>query len=300
MSENEKLQNAITVLLQGDRNSAARELWQLEPKIQDAKLRIQLIDALLSASNFIDGGENLLALNQEGIEIAKKYNNKQLEAHFILGQITLLEGKLIAPLYEKSNLKLARNWLEFPTESDKSRFKECEKEINETNNKIEKLFSEANIIAKDLNSKVIFAQILLTRGELIHNHLINLKSEYLRGRISTKLWLKFNFLRQPFFNFITIYGSQNRKRIKVMTKNFVSAILTAAKIFEELNDLNAGYAYFKLANALSGSYKFKTAQNYLNKARIIANNHLDKLLLKQISIVQSKIKEKTVISQIIY
>lgn len=292
MAGSKELQQATDILLRGDKKEAARQLWSLEPIISDKKLRIQLIDGLLSASNPIDGGEKLLNLSQEGVKIANDFNNRLLEAHFMLRRFNLLMSKLIFPQHEQANLKLSPDWLEFSTESDKSRYEELVEEIKKIENEIDNIFSQALIIAEEKNNKSILANVLQARGERTNNKLLHFKSECIRGKLGVKLWVKFDLLRRPLFDFLIVMNIKQWKKIREMTKSFVQDILNAAKIFEELGIINAGYTYYTLANDLNTLYQFRVANKYLNKARSIAQKHKDTLLLKQIEILQTVIKEK--------
>jgi len=292
MLENDELQQATNILLRGDKKEAARQLWCLEPKISDKKMRIQLIDGLLSASNPIDGGEKLLNLNQEGIKIAKEFNNKLIEAHFILRRCSLLMGKLIFPQHEQSNLKLSPDWLEFSTESDKLGHEELGKEIKKIEDEIENLFSQAVKIAKEENNKQTLANVLLSRGNQTNINLLRFKSECIRGKLGVKLWVKFDLLRRPLFDILIVMNIKQWKKIRQMTKSFTQDIINAAEIFEDLGDVSAGYAYYTLANDLNTVYRFGAASKYIIKAKSIAQKYKDALLLKQIEILQTVIKEK--------
>jgi len=76
MSEKDNLQNAINLLMNGKRKEAAAELLNLNSKIMDKNLRIQLIDASLSALDPVKEGERLIELSGEGIKLPEIMTKK--------------------------------------------------------------------------------------------------------------------------------------------------------------------------------------------------------------------------------
>lgn len=292
MSEENKLQNAIGLLTQGDRKEASAELLSLEKVITNKNLRIQLIDAALSACDPVKENKTLIRLGAEAINIAREYHKNDLQAFFMGRKADFLEGSITFLHYEQQNIKLSPDWLEFSTEQDRDRHKELTKKIEEINNEIDSLLSEALILAEGCEKKDIVARVLMSSAGIESARYLYKKTDKIRGGLYTKLWLKLRVMRYPFFENLFIFSRKKKKELSGLVKSFKEKFLKSAEIFTELNDPMVGYVYYNLANGLNSAYKFSEAKKYLLKSLESANHFNDALLKRQIESLRKTIESK--------
>lgn len=292
MSEENKLQNAINLLTQGKRKEASPELLSLEKIITDKNLRIQLIDASLSALDPVKENKTLIRLSAEAIDIATEYQKNDLLAFFMGRKADFLEGSITFLHYEQQNIKLSPDWLEFSTEQDRDRYEELTKKIEEINSEIDSLLSQALILAEGCGKKDIIARVLMSSAGIESARYLYKKTDKIRGGLYTKLWLKLRFMRYPFFENLFIFSRKKKKELASLVKSFKEKFLKSAEIFTELNDPMAGYVYYNLANGLNSAYKFSEAKTYLLKASELASYFNDSLLKKHVESLGKTIESR--------
>ncbi|MBU1445733.1 hypothetical protein KKD70_00520 [Patescibacteria group bacterium] len=292
MSKKDDLQSAISLLQQGKRKEAAAQLLSLEAKITDKGLRIQLIDLLLSALDPVDECERLIILSSEGAKIANDYGRKDYQAHFMSRKAEFLMTKISFLQYRQSNLKLSPEWFEFSTEADKNEFNELTAKIDLIEKEIEELLQESLQLAEESGNKTALGRVLMERASIESSRYLHYKAKFLHNNFRAKLWLKFDFLRNPFFEQLIIYPRKHAKRLQSFINAFTSNFLRAAKIFEELDDPTAGYAYHNLAIHLKSSYAFRAAKKYFRKAKKIAEKYDDPLLKSKVNELEISINAK--------
>lgn len=292
MQEKSRLQNAINLVMQGQRKEAVTELLALEKIITDENLRIQLIDAVLSALDPIKENAKLIELSDEAIAMTSKYGRKDLQAFFMSRKADFLMGGMTFLYYGKANLKLSPDWIEFSTETDKKEYEVLSEKAVNTNNGINALLRDALVIAEQSNDKKVVARVLMANASIESARYLHYKSECMRGGLHTKLWVRFEFMRYPFFENWLISPKERRKKLNGYIKSFTDKFLTAAQMLEGLNDSLAGYAYHNLANDLKSAYRFRLAKKYLSKAKVIAEKNNDLMLKKSVGLMEKAIKAR--------
>jgi len=292
MSEKDDLKNAVDLLLGGDRKEASTLLFNLELKITDKNLRMWLIDASLSAFDPIEKNEYLIRLAAEGVNICRDYLKKDLESLFMARKAELLMIKVVTPKYQQKNLKLSSDWIEFSIETDRQKYEKLTAEIKTIEDEVENLLKESFIIASKSNDQKILGRVLMIKASIEGSQYLDYKTSCFIGNSRVKLWLKLKFLRNPFFENLIIFKKMQASKLTSLTKNFIKDFLAAAKIFEDLDDSTAGYAYSNLANNLKIAYKFNAARKYLKRAEEIALKHKDLLLQQQVKLISQSIKAK--------
>lgn len=292
MQEKSRLQNAINLVMQGQRKEAATELLALEKIITEENLRIQLIDAALSALDPIRENKKLIELSDEAIAMTNKYGRKDLQAFFMSRKADFLMGEMTFLHYGQANLKLSPDWIEFSTEADKKEHEALSVKAENTNNEINTLLRDALAIAEQSNDKKVVARVLMANASIESARYLHYKAECMRGGLHTKLWVRFEFMRYPFFEKWLIYSKEKRQKLNGYIKSFTDKFLAAAQILDELNDSLAGYAYHNLANDLKSAYRFGLAKRYLSKARIIAEKQNDLMLKKSVELMEKAIEAR--------
>jgi hypothetical protein len=292
MSEEDKLKNILILVEQGRRKEASLEILLLEKTLVNKNLRIQLIDAAQSALDPIKENETLVRLCSEAIQISKDFNRFDLRAIFMGRKADFLESKINFLHYEQQNLKLSPGWLEFSIEQDRDRYNKVSTKIKKIDDEINSLLEEALRLAGGVRRKDIMARVLMSAADIDGARYLYKKSDILRGVLYTKLWLKFRFMRYPFFENTFLFSKEKKIELKAMLVSFRSKFLKSAEIFEELNNPMSGYVYFNLANSLTSAYRFIEAKKYINKASVSANKFDDNLLKKSIESLLKTIKSR--------
>ncbi len=292
MSIKSRLQSAKELANIGEYKKASKELLSLDSKIKDTNVRLQFIDACLAALDQVAENKKMISLCKEGEELSSSISRLDLVAFFMGRRADLITIKSAFLLHEKKNLKLMPEWLEFATVGEQKRHQKLTEEIKKYEDKADALFKKSINIATDINKPEILARILMSKASVMSTRYLSEKNKYIKGRFKIKLWLKFNFLRYPFFENILFIPRNKIGKLKKLYNSYTNDFIKSAEIFEELNDPMSGYVYHNLANNLITTYNFKFAKRYLNKAKDIANKYSDVALQKRTTILEQKIKEK--------
>lgn len=292
MSEKSELQNAIGLVLQGDRAAARAALLSLEPRIKDQHMRVQLIDAMLSVLDPLTDNAKQVELSVEGAQIAETIGLPDLAADFMARKADFLMLQVSIRQHRMAMLKLAPNWIEFATEVEKAEYESLATKIAKLEQEIDALLSHAISQAEGSGDKRDLGFVLMSKAAIESSRYLQFKTAYMAHGIRAKLWIKFRFMRYPFFEYLLTAWNGDAKKANILFNSFRDSLLKAARLFEEINDSNAGAAYYNLANNLRTAYKFRSARKYLNKAEVIALKHNDKIVLKQVEEMRQVIRNK--------
>lgn len=292
MAENDDIKEAMAMLIQGAEQKAIAKLLALESQTTNKRLRLKIIDLLLSSLDPIDKTTKLIALSDEGAKIADNYGAKNLQAHFMSRKAAFLLTQVSFLQYRQQNLKLSPKWFQFSIEADKEEYEKLTNNIQETEAEIEYLLKKALILAEESGNNKVLGRILMENGSILTTRYLHLKSEYLRGRLQTKLWLAFDVFKHPFFEGLFIFSRKHAKQLKTLIKTFTKYFIDAAKIFEALNDPTEGYAYHNLANSLKSAYLFKKARVYWKKAKTVAEKYDDQILKRKTDDLEKEISAR--------
>jgi hypothetical protein len=132
----------------------------------------------------------------------------------------------------------------------------------------------------------------MSKAAIESSRYLQYKAEYMTHGVRAKLWMKFRFMRYPFFEYLLTVWNGDAKKASVLFNSFRLSLLKAAQLFEEVDDSNAGVAYYNLANDLRTGYQFRLAKKYLAKAKMIATKHDDKVVLGQVEEMYEAIRDR--------
>jgi len=105
-------------------------------------------------------------------------------------------------------------------------------------------------------------------------------------------WLRLAPLRRHGLENYLFFSFKTIKKLRGYISNFTDAFLKAAEIFREINDSAETYAFYNLANNLNTASKFKEARKYLEQAKLVAQKHNERFLLRQIEEMEQIIRDK--------
>lgn len=289
MSEEDEFKKAMSLLMSGRRKEASASLLPLYQQARKKRFKIQVIDALLSALDPIVENHRLIDMASEGVSLADELGESDLKAHFMSRKAEFLMAKTSLCHYKCANLKLAPGWIEFSTEADRNNYDFLVKNNNEYEIEIDQLLNEALAIATRTSNKKVLAFILISRASVQSSRYIEYKMDCIRGAWRTKVRL---LLYRMGFEVPILFGIKNARVLKTYISSFTADYLRAAKLFEEIEDDGAGYAYFDLAVNLKSSYHFRKANKFLRRARTIAKKYNNELMLAKIKDLAKSIKAR--------
>ena len=284
MSENTDFQNAMVLLQSGRRKEATKEFLNLYTKVTSIGFRLQVIDALLSSLDPIRQTNKLIEVADDGINIAQQLNRPEMKAHFMAAKATHIMKEIYSLKYRQYNLKLLpQRWINFSTERDQAEYAHVTKAIDDKEDEVDNLISEATKLADLTNNKVVQAYVAMSVGDVHHSRYMNLKMDAIPGRsMRAKWWRRLKPLRQRGLENYLFFNLHEIRALRNHLSRVERSFLRAAELFRAINDPSEAHAFYNLANHLRISFKFRQAINYLKKARVVAQKHNQELLVKQI------------------
>jgi len=292
MSGNKEFAEAIKLIGAGKRKEAVAILLVLYQKTSDDYLKLSVIDALLNSMDPIYDNSKLIEIIDESIKIANKLQELSYKAYFMGRKAEVLRHKNIKWEYQRKNLKLAPGWFGFSTLSDKEQFEKLTKNIENNNREIEKLISKALLLAERSGNPTVVAYVLTSKGSVASGQYFDLQMKCIIENPQVVRWFRFQLIRRLILKYAWLLGKENRSNLRKTMASIIVDYLRAANIYEKMNDIKAGYAYYNLANHLRSTYSFRKAKKYLKKAEYIANSFDELRLQMQIKILEKSIKAK--------
>jgi tetratricopeptide (TPR) repeat protein len=280
---------AMALLNKGYKKQSALILLRLYEKSTKIGFKIQLIDALITVLDPMEDNEKLIELSSSGISLASALNVADVGAHFKARKADFLMGKRVLLEFERVNLKLAQKWLQFATEKEKTRYEELSLEISKIDEEVSNLLGEAVEGALHVGNKKTLALVYMSKGGIEGSRYLQFKMNTLRGSWRARVFLvlhKFG-IEIPF-----IYGLRQGLELIFFVNSFTKSFIDAANLLTEIGDEDAALAYFDLAVNLQSAYKFRSAARYLKRAKSIATQHGNQLLLANISVLEKSISTK--------
>lgn len=292
MSEKNKFEEAIKLISEGKRKEAVDMLLVLYQGASDYANKLSIIDALLNALDSINDNVKLIEICDEGIRIAKKLHALDYKAYFMGRKAEVLKHRNINWEYQRKNLTLAPGWFGFSLVSDKNQHAEITAKIENNNREIAKLISKAQFIAERSGNQTVIAYVLTSKGSISSAQYLDFKMQCVVDKPRVVRLFKFHLLRRLILKYAWLLGKAQRRKLRTIMESFTTDYLQAAKIYEKLGDVKAGYAYYNLANQMRTSYRFRKAKQYLARAESIAKVNDDLLLHQKIIDMVKTIKAK--------
>jgi len=292
MSEKDELKKAIDLSLQGKRKEAAAILVALESKIKEPNMRLRLIDASLAILNPVKDNPKLIDLAEEAIKITASGDATGYQAYFMARKADLLRFQIGLRQHRMASLTLTPSWIAFAIETDKKEYDVLKSETEKMETESESLMEQALLLADKSGDKKTKGHILLQEGQILSSKYLQSKTECLRNTLYGKLWVKFQFGRYPFFENLFGLRNKNIRKLSGYVKSFRESFLEAGRLFEEIADPSSSNAYFNLANDLKTAYRFREANKWLKKARVLALKYNDLVMVTKIDEMEKIVAAK--------
>jgi len=231
----------MELTMQGRRSDARDMVLQLEPRIKESGLRLQLIDVAQSVLNDVKDNAKKATLSIEGAKIAEAIGRTDLQCHFMAKTADLMMLQVAMLHHSRSMLKIVPRWFEFATEADKNEHESLTTLIEQRENEIDTLLSQAVAHSERSGDKKIQASVLMSMGSIESQRYQRYKMDCMRG-IRAKLWTMFEFMHYPFFEYLLTFWNGDSQILNAYFKSFTTSFLTAARLASEIDDPLAGYA----------------------------------------------------------
>jgi hypothetical protein len=297
MSEKNDFQNAVILLSSGRRKQAAKAFMCLYDNATDAGFKLNIIDMLMSCLDPIREVDKLLQVVNDGINIAQQLNRQDLVPHLLGAKATYVMKQISNLKYRQHSLKLMPYlWINFATETERDEYEHLSRAIRDGEAEVHSLVSKATMLARQAADRIVQAYVLMATGDVHQSRFMNLKMDAMTGKSTrAKWWLRLEPLRQRGLEHFLFFTFGQIRLLRDHLSQVAECYLAAAELFREINDPREAHAFYNLANHLRIAYQFRRAMKYLKKARIVAQNHNEHLLLKQIDelarIVRAKNKD---------
>lgn len=279
MSVEGDFKNGMSLLMSGRCDEASAIFLKLYGQNISKSFKIQLIDALLASLDTLNESEKLISLVSEGVTIAEQVNDLSAKAYFLSRKADFLMHKKSLLEYRRVNLKLTPGWFCFSLEEEKKKYEAISQEVDKLEKEISFLLAEAVELAENQGDKKCLALILMSKASIESSRYLQYKADLIMKNGRAKL---FNFFHKIGYEIPILYGLGNFKVLKNCKINFSKSYLKAAKLFEEIDDMESASAYYDLAVHLSTAYDFRKAKRYLDIAEKLAKKYGYMLVIEKI------------------
>lgn len=293
MSDREKLNKARELYDRGEYPEARKLLEEITTK--DPSIRINVLSALIGVLDHVSENDKLLAVANEGIEIATRTGNDTMQSYFLGKKCFFLMSDLSAMIYRQKNLTLSARvfeWIGFSLERDKVEYQM----IGEERKKLEKeidLSLAAVIEGAERNPDHEFrGHQLSTIGDAYSSKYLADKLDFQDGGKYKSKIANLYFVRRWNLDRY-LYGRDVRRKIDESRDKCIQYFERAIIEFE-LAGMKSEQAHtlYNLAVKLRTFNRFRRARKLLEEAKVMATSANDKRLLDKISAFEKELADK--------
>lgn len=253
------------------------------------ELRLESALALIERLNPARSVDIILEACSTGMDMAEKLGKIQIRAHLMsvrAQDLAILNGSL---MLARKNLRLAPGWLGFSLERDEQQYKELTARIEANDGEADRLARDAE---KESGDKATLGHVLLSVANISFQRYMSRKLDSLH-----KIAPLPSFIRKKLESYALDeclwYDIPDREAMRNNLKECECRYLEAAAAFHAAGDeLKVACAFYGLANDLRSANRFRKAKRYLRQAEKIARHHNDQTLLKRISLLKERIRQR--------
>jgi hypothetical protein len=295
MAETDELKAAQALVAAGKREQALpllRKLYgsnELEIKLYAGLALLVILDHLTQL------GE-LLKITDETLAIAGTPGRGNERAYLLAKKAEFLAGKLSNLLYQLKNLTLAAqvfHWIGFSLEEDRAEHAKLAEERTALENELYRLDREALVAMEPIADHYARGHIFASLGETsfilyLGRQLDLVGGSRMKSRIMNMYWV-----RRWHLNTIIGYGRKGRRELAALRKRIFDCYHAAIKEFEA-GGLKGDQAFALHNTAVKYllMYRFRLARKYVKRAKRLAMQENEKLLLSQIEEGERRIADK--------
>lgn len=272
-SDKQLLAKGVALYQQGNVAEAISILEVLEKKTTTPQIRIDVLQALVTNLDPY-AVKKYLERCEEGLSLAKTLNSPIQKSYFQAKRARGLQFQCINVIHEVQNLVISKGWFQFALESDKARYDDALKLIEQYEKGADRLIDQAISTAHQSGDMGLLGHQYLTKGEMLGER-IGTKSILFINKDTkiSKLFKLFPSIRR--LNLAPAF----QKELEVLRDQMTQSYLESARVFKQNGQENdAGYSYYNLAVKLKiDGWKWR---KYLNLAERIGKKNNDLRLVK--------------------
>ena len=293
MANTKELNNARSLIAEGKHPEARKILEAITT--QDLKVRLDILLTFLVVLDHVTENDKLLSVATEGIEIATKLGNDEVQSYLMARKSIFLLTHLSSMVNRQKNLMLSANvfeWIDFSLERDKKEYeaiinmrKPLEKEIDSL---IEVVIERAERGIDHYFRGHLFSAI----GDFYSSRYLNDMLDFQKGGKTKSKIANFYFVRRWNLDRF-LYDRTSRKKIMDSKRSCIeyfersfNEFRLGGKKSEEAN------AIYNLAVKMKIFYIFGRAKNLLARAKLIAVELQEKPLLQKIEMLEKEVADK--------
>lgn len=293
MSDREKLNKARWLFDRGEYPEARKLLEEITTK--DPSIRINVLSALIGVLDHVSENDKLLAVANEGIEVATLAGNDTMKSYFLGKKCFFLMSNLSTMIYRQKNLTLSARvfeWIGFSLERDKMEYET----IGEERKKLEKeidLSLTAVIDGVERNPDHDFrGHQLSTIGDAYSSKYLADKLDFQEGgKLKSKI-ANLYFVRRWNLD-RCLYDSEIRYKIDQSRDNCILNFKRSIEEFELAGKKSEqAHAIYNLAVKMQLFNRFRRAKQLLAEARTIAESLNEKRLLDKIARLEVSVADR--------
>lgn len=293
MSDKEKLNKARELYDRGEYPETRKLLEEITTK--DSSIRLNVLSAFIGVIDHVTENDKLLAVANEGIEIAMKVGNESMQSYFLGKKCSFLLSDLSSMIYRQANLVLSSrvfDWIEFSLMQDKNEYEAICKKRKELEKEIESTIATVIDEAERNTDHNFRGHQFSTIGDTYSTKYLVDKLDYQEGgRIKSKIANMYFVRRWNLDRYL--YKRDVRLKIDESRDKCIQCFEKAIIEFE-LAGMNSEQAHtvYNLAVKLKLFNRFRRANKLLAKARTMAESIKEKSLLVKIENLEKAVADK--------
>lgn len=293
MSEQEKLNKARAHYDRGEYPQARQLLEQISTK--NPTIRLNVLSALIGVLDHVTENDKLLAVANEGIDLATRSGNATMQNYFLGKKCFFLMSDLSMLIYRQKNLVLSARvfgWIDFSLERDKTEYEEIGKRRKELEQEIDSTLVAVIEGAEKSSDHNFRGHQLSTIGDAYSSKYLADKLDFQDGGKYKSKIANLYFVRRWNLDRY-LYGKEIRHKIDESRDKCIQYFERAIGEFE-LAGMKSEQAHtlYNLAVKLRTFNRFRRARKLLAEAKIMATSVNDKRLLDKITAFEKELADK--------
>jgi hypothetical protein len=295
MSEIQELKEARNLIALNQNEKALPLLWKLyASKNPDIKLEAGLV--LIGVLDQLTENKKLLEISGETIKVASDLGREDLRAYVSSRRAIFLSTNLASLTYRKRNLNLAAGvfrWIDFSLEKDKKEYEAIIVKCNKLDKEISALEVEVFDFAQSTTDHYLRGHIFMSLGEISFSRFLNDQLDLMIGGKWRSKICNIYFVRRWKLDKLINYDKDGRRKLKASRNkciDFFEKAISEFKLGDHKADL--AHALYNLAVKFTLMFYFSKAKRYLNQAKPLAEATNEKVLLIQVTKLETQIKDK--------
>lgn len=293
MPEQEKLNEARAHYERGEYPEARRLLEQISTK--NPTIRLNVLVAFIGVLDHVTENDKLLAVANEGIDLATRSGNETMRNYFLGKKCFFLMSDLSMLIYRQKNLVLSARvfgWIDFSLERDKTEYEEVGKRRKELEQEIDSTLAAVIKGAEKSSDHNFRGHQLSTIGDAYSSKYLADKLDFQDGGKYKSKIANLYFVRRWNLDRY-LYGRDIRRKIDESRDKCIQYFEMAIKEFDAAGmKSEQAHTLYNLAVKLRTFNRFRRACKLLVEAKVMATSVNEKRLLNKISAFEKELEDK--------